>query len=521
MNNDEQALKIAAIDVGTNSFHMVIASVNSRGMLQVVQRDKEVVRLGSSSGDMKYLQPDAIARGLKTMQAFAEIARSENAKIYAVATSAVREAVNKDEFIEKVKATANVDIEVISGAEEGRLIYIGAMHALPIYDKKALLIDIGGGSTETVIGKQSEIIYVNSAKLGAIRLTKKFFEGGDYSQKQVKLCREYIKGDWSPTMKRLRNIGFETVVGTSGTITTLAMMTLAANNEPLPEIMNGITIDAKSMLAIINKIVKLENPKKIEYLPGTDPARSDILLAGSLIIENAIIELGIDKIFISSYALREGKVFDTVQKMKAIKEFKHLSYLRYETVLNIVTRFNVDFNHAEHVKNIAIRLFDDLAPLHKLNSVEREVLEAASLLHDIGYYISHDAHHKHSYYIIKNCIMPGFTNDEAELIANIARYHRKSHPKKKHENYQKLTQEKQNVVQVLSAILRIAEGIDRRQLRAVKEVAASINNKSINISLIPSASEFPPDIELWGANRRKLYLEETLGMPVNLSIAEV
>ncbi len=509
----------AAIDVGTNSFHLIIASVNNRGMMQVILREKEMVRLGSGSGDMKYIQKDAMERGVKALQNFAELARSKNSEIKAVATSAVREALNRDEFLNLVKEKTGIEIEVVSGAEEGRLIYIGAIHALPIYNQKVFILDIGGGSTETIIGQDGEIRYVHSEKIGSIRLTNRFNLDGNITNEQIKECRDYIKGCWTPILKRIYSIGFETVVCTSGTILNIAAMSLSMNKENIPDIINGLTVTKSRMLEVIDKILDAKTLTDRQNLPGMDPNRADIIVAGSLILEQALIQLNIEKILISSFALREGIVFDTIQKKEALQKFHHLSRLRFETIYSICQEYKVNLIHSEHVKEISLKLFDDLQSLHRLGYAERELLEAAALLHDIGYHISHDQHHKHSYYIISHCIMPGFTNPESEIIANIARYHRKSHPKKKHENFENLPDNKKNIVRVLAGILRIAEGIDRRQMQVIKDVKAEIANNEINIALFPVLNEQNPDIELWGANRRKLLLQETFNLPVNIYLA--
>jgi exopolyphosphatase / guanosine-5'-triphosphate,3'-diphosphate pyrophosphatase len=517
---DINAPVIAAIDVGTNSFHMVVASVNQRGMMLIRTREKEMVRLGSSAGDMKILESEAIKRGVETLKMFAGIAQAEKAYIRAVATSATREADNKADFLHKVKAETGIDIEVVSGAEEGRLIYTGVIHALPLNNKKAMVIDIGGGSTETIIGYNGAIQYVNSEKLGSIRLFKKFFPNGESSNISVDKCREFIRGEWMPIMKRLKEIGFDTTVGTSGTITNLALMTLSFRNEPIPEIINGLTVSREEILNVIKSIVRTKNTEERLKLPGIDPTRADIIIAGALILEFAIKQLGIDKIIISSYALREGILYDTVQKSRALQESHHLSMIRYETVYYICRQYSVDLPHAEHVKTIALKLFDETKSLHKLGDTEREFLEAASLMHDIGYHISHDQHHKHSYYIIVNSVLPGFTNTEAEMIANIARYHRKSHPKKKHENFKRLTPDKQRMVRILGGMLRIAEGVDRRQLQVIKDLDVKIDKSGVNISLIYDKGEISPDIELWGAERRKLLLEEVCRKPWSFILQE-
>ncbi len=302
---------IAAIDVGTNSFHMAIATVNSRGMMNVLNREKEIVRLGSGGGDMKILTAEAIDRGVTTLRHYSEIAKTENAEIYAVATSAVREADNKDEFLNKVKSETGIAVQVVSGLEEGRLIYLGALHALPIYNKRILLIDIGGGSTETVIGYKGKTEYVNSEKIGSIRITKRFFDGDHETAKEsVESCREFIKGEWSPILHRISETDYDTVVATSGTLQTLAVMTLAAKGSAIPDIINGLTVSAKNVLKVIGKIISAGTRKKRAALPGMDQSRADIILGGGLIIERAIKTLKIKKFTISSFALREGIIFD-------------------------------------------------------------------------------------------------------------------------------------------------------------------------------------------------------------------
>lgn len=520
METDGKAPIISAIDVGTNSFHMVTTSVNHRGMLKIISRDKEMVRLGQSPRDMKYLTEEAMQRGVDTLKRFAKIAQSENAKIRAVATSAVREAKNKDEFINRVKQETDIDIEVVSGAEEGRLIYIGVMHALPVFQNNTLVIDIGGGSTETVVGLKGEIKYVKSEKIGTIRMTKRFFDDGNSNKESISECLDYIKGEWTPVMKKISEIGFDVAVGTSGTIHTLAKMTLAMKDEPIPDVLNGLIIPTSEMLEVIEKIKKAGSTSKRKDLPGMEDKRADIILGGALIIEHAIRKLNIEKMLISPYALREGIVFNTVEKNRSLQQFRNLSYLRYETIHNLARRFHIELKHAEHVRNIALQIYDDLQDLHGFTGHCREILEAASLLHDAGYHISHDKHHKHSYYLIMHADMPGFTNDEAEIIANVARYHRKSHPKQKHDNFKKLSDEKKNRVKILGGILRIAEGIDRRQMQIVHSVRANIKNGIIDIELYSSGQEKNPDIELWGAKRRKPLLEEALNKEIKFNIFE-
>lgn len=504
---------ISAIDVGTNSFHMVTATVDENGILNIISRDKEIVRLGSSSGDMRYLQRDAIKRAVTTLKAFSKLAKNENSQIRAVATSAVREAKNAEEFIDLIKRETGVELEVVSGVEEARLISLGVIRALPIFDERSLVIDIGGGSTETIVTQNSEMLHLQSNKLGAIRLTKKYFDGIPSTDERIYKCKKFIKGEWAQTLDKIQDLGFTTTVGTSGTMTTLITMAYLRKNEGLPTILNGLEVKAKHILKVIKDIKKAATPENISQLKGMDPTRADIITAGALIVEVAIEELGIKKFLISNYALREGVVFDTYEKMQNLELYHQLSKLRYKTVVGLAEKYGADIKHSEHIRKLSTKIFDELVSIHGNGDYERELLEAASYLHDVGFHISHDKHHKHSFYLIKNSVMTGFTNNEAELIANIARYHRKSHPNRQHKSYNLLTTKKQEIVWLLAGILRIAEGLDRRQIQNVKDVKIEIKD-SIIISVVGDDSEIP-DIELWGADRRKAMLEEALEKEIN------
>ncbi len=515
--NNIKAKNYAAIDVGTNSFHLIIANVDSRGLLNIILREKEVVRLGESGSDIKYLSEEAVERGVRVLKRFAEIARSKKATIRAVATSAVREAQNQDEFIRKVKEEAGIDIEIASGFEEGRLIYLGAIHSLPIVNRKAFVIDIGGGSTETIIGYNGKIEYIHSEKLGAIRITKRFGLEDEIDSKKIEEAREYIRGVWAPIFEKINNYPYDILVGTAGTILNLAVISKAIKNEPIPEIINGMVVKKNDLFKAIKKVIKAKSLNERKEIPGIDPNRADIIVGGALILEYALENSRTDSLIISSFALREGILYDTLEKEKEISKLQHLSHLRESSIISIAQKYQVNLVHSNFVRNIASTIFDELREYHMLGVREKEWLEAAAILHDVGYLISVDQHHKHSYYIISHCILPGFTMDEAEIIANIARYHRKSHPKKRHENFARLSPERQEIVKILAGMLRISEGIDRRQIQCVKDIEISKANSHVTIKLIPADPAKPIDVERWGAERRKLLLEEALNITISIA----
>ncbi|MCS6809254.1 MAG: Ppx/GppA phosphatase family protein [Bacteroidota bacterium] len=514
---------VTAIDVGTNSFHAVVASISPKGIFTIYSRDKENVRLGESYGDMKYISPEAMERGIAAMKRFAQMAARVQAPVRAIGTSAMREAINRDEFVRRVQEETGITIEVVSGNEEARLIYLGVLQALPILDVKTLIIDIGGGSTETIVGLRGDMVYGCSTKLGAIRLTQRFFTEERLSAKAVKECREYIRGEWELVLQGIQICGFEKAVASSGTAQTIASMILARRGQMSEEddmSLNGVTLQRSEILEAVEALLQAKTVKKRMEIPGMDAKRADIIVGGALILEQAVTRLDIRELTISDYALREGILLDYYQKQCAIEHYHHLSRLRYESVVNLCDICQVDRKHAEHVRTLAVQLFDEmrLCGLHSYTETERELLEAAALLHDVGYHISSDQHHKHSYYIIRNFQLLGFTNDEKELIANIARYHRKSHPKPKHENFQRVPAVKRELLCWLAGILRIAEGLDRRHQAIVQRITVGQTPEEVLIELKCSASAGAPDIEIWSALRRVALLEEQMHKTIRFHV---
>ena len=514
-NTDNQH-RIAAIDVGTNSIHAIIASVTEKGSLRILSREKDMVRLGDSMSDRKSISDEAMERALKAMKRFSIMANKSEAQIRAIGTSALREAENKDVFISLIERQTGIHIDIISGIEEARLIYVGAMHALPIITQKALVIDIGGGSTESVIGQFGTMHHIHSAKLGSLRLTKLFFPDGIVTAERVQACRTFITGELSACILSIKKSGFDTVIGCSGTIHALIQMIYADKQRKIPETLNGITDQTDDVYVQIEKLIHSHKTEDRLLLPGLESKRADIIVAGALILEHYLKSLSISKLLISAFALREGIVFDTIEKQRDINEYHHLTKLRSDTVYALCDLYKVNLEHAEHVKKLALQIFDDTIQRHRMGDEERELLEAAALLHDVGYHISPEQHHHHSQYIISHCIMPGFTNDESQMIAMIARYHRKSHPKKKHPGFMMLGPEKQKIISILAGILRIAEGLDRRQQQLIDSLHCDIHGNAMLISLTTHNSTLI-DIEIWGAERRTALLEDCLGIAISFS----
>jgi len=510
---------IAAIDIGTNSFHLIVVKINNNGNFEIIDREKEVIRLGEgSTGDIKVINQSALERGVTALIRFKGIADSHNAEIRAVATSAVRESYNKNEFIQRVYRETGIQIEVISGTEEARLINLGVLKAVPIYNKKSFILDIGGGSTEFIVSQKGNILFSQSLKIGAVRLSQKFFPDSIVSKARVDACRKWIEGEIFHIVEKVGQFNLQTAVGSSGTIMSAGLMIYAKRNgsiSPL-SILNNFEFSKKELDKIEMEILKRKSVEKRKKIPGLDDKRADIIPAGILILSTIFRMLNIDKMIISGYALREGIIIDTIQKNSPDNKKPVLHDIRNESIKHLSESSKYDKEHCKQVEALSLQIFDQLKNMHNLDDDCREFLEAAALLHDIGYHISHTNHHHHSYYIIRNSELLGFNENEIAIIAHTARYHRKSHPKSSHNDFDLLPIESQEIIRKLSAILRIADSFDRTHKRIIENVECRIENKNVKMKLMVKKNG-NPEIELWSLERRKILFEEVFGKKLVVS----
>ncbi len=506
--------RLAVIDIGTNSIHLLLVSIDAQhGRFKVIGRDREAVRLGMGSEDMKFLNEPVLNRGIAAIKRFKQIADSAGAEVRAVATSAVREARNQDEFIHRVRTETDVEVEVASGFEEARLTYLGVLESVPNQRTSMLLVDIGGGSSEFVVGSKGEIKYTNSLRLGAVRLTQKFFPDGTAGAKSIRSCREYVAGYMNPLTRDLSKLAWKAAVGSSGTVLALAKMVRAARGESTEAKIGGTTIARDELMRLVARIAGAKTVAERRKIAGLEPSRADIVVAGAIILEQVFSELKLKELTASEYALREGIVMDTIAKRFAGGPLDFHDDPRYRSVLHLAAHYRIEMQHALQVARLSLRIFDQTAAVHKLGDTEREYLEAAAILHEIGSYISHAQHHHHSYYLIRHAELLGFTDKEIEIIANVARYHRKSHPKMTHEGYAWLTVPDQERVKKLAAILRIADGLDRTHSSVIKDVVVRVSKGQVRFHLQPSTRS-TVHWEEWAAQQKCALFEETFGVLV-------
>ncbi len=512
---------LAALDVGTNSFHLVVARPVAGDRFETLTSEKEVVRLGHGGGDMKELSRDAMDRGIAALGRMRQIADSFGATLRAVATSAVREAADAPVFLRRARDEAGVEIEVISGIEEARLIHLGVLQAVPVFDQRLFLVDIGGGSTEVLLGQRGDTLAARSFKLGAVRLTDRWFPGGTVSAKAVAACRTHVRGILSHFERAVEEHGFEVAIASSGTAETLTRIAHAATGaEPL-RTYNCARLTRRALDGVVDELLGHRTASRRLRVQGLEAARADIIVAGSLILQGVMKTFGIDELTYSEGALREGVLVDTLSRIAGRPgvgtgmSLHHLRDVSRRSIDQLAARCDDDPKHSGHVARLAVALFDGLAPVHGLDSTAREYLEAGALLANVGLVVAHSKHHLHAYYVIRNSELAGLTDAEIEVIAQIARYHRKSEPRSSHAEFAGLAPANQQLVRTLAAILRLAIGLDRSHRGDVRGVQVEVHRDR---ALVVVEAEPGADIELelHAANERRNLLEQVIGRKVVL-----
>ena len=525
--SDSEKQIIAAIDIGTNSIHMVVVEIDSTlPAFHIITKEKDTVRLGDRDPQTGHLTPEAIERSMAALKRCKDLADSLNVRqIIAVATSATREAGNGPAFLQRIQTELGIQVDLISGSEEARRIYLGVLSGMDFGDRPHIIIDIGGGSTELILADDKEARFLSSTKVGAVRLTKEFVSSDPISESELNYLKAYIRGKLERSTdgiwQKLQLKENPRLVGTSGTIETLAIVHALDKQGIIPNPINGYQVSRQDLEAIIDKLAKMDYEERYN-LPGISDRRAEIIVPGAIILLETMKLLQLGSITICERALREGIIVDWMLTNGLISDrLKYQNEVRSRNVIKIARKYQVDLDQGQRVANFALSIFDQIQyHLHNWGQKERELLWSAAILHNCGLYISHSAHHKHSYYLIRNAELLGFTELELELIANIARYHRKSKPKKKHEPYQKLSHKTQQLmVRQLSAILRLVVALERRQ-QAIAEIKChwDAENRELEIDLIPKEIRDDCALELWSLDYKKPVFEEEYEVKVTAKL---
>ena len=508
---------LAAIDVGTNSVHMVVVKIQPElPAFTIIGREKDTVRLGNFRPGTNCLSDEAMARGIAALKRCKQIADSHHADdIVTVATSATREASNGQVFIDRVKQEVGLEISLISGLEEARRIYLGVLSGMELNGKPHAIIDIGGGSTELILGTGERHRFLSSTKVGAVRLNAQMVTTNPISNEEFLQLQAYVRGRLEPSVDELKaKLSAEeslALVGTSGTVESLAMLTAIEKLGTVPARINGYTMTLAELERCTHKLRRMSFSERLK-LPEISTRRAEIIVPGAVILQEAMRMLGVNRITICEHALREGLVVDWMLTHGLIEDrMQYQQSVRERSVMKAAHKYRVDKPHSELVAKFALDLFDQTRGLlHEWGPLEREILWAAAMLHNCGHFVSHGSHHKHSYYLIRNGELLGFTNIEIELIANIARYHRKSSPKLKHDPYKGLTKTSRKIVNQLSAMLRVAVGLDRRRLGAIASFQTSYDAQPhrMTLNFTPTQASDKCELEVWSVNDKKACFEQ-------------
>ncbi len=503
-------VRLAAIDLGSNSVHMVIADVSADGRIEVVDRVKEMVRLGRGAFTTGRLAPETMEFAERAVKTFWRLARARGVdRLRAVATSAVREARNGSAFVRRLRRETGLSIKVISGPEEARLIFRAARHALGLDGGPHLLVDVGGGSVELVLVRDGRPLWLRSVPLGAARLSERFFTSDPPRPAQIRQLERHLARTLGPLLADARHAGTIDAVGTSGTINTLVAMARAGRGEDVGRLHGGRATATE--LARLRRRLLARGAERRAELPGIDAKRVDLMPAAAVLVDFVLSRVGARELVACTWALREGVLLDLARLERGPAQGPAAG--RRRRIGALVARFAGDrAAHARQVARLALALFDGIAAELGLPASGRDLLEYAALLHDLGHAVDHDRHHRHTYYLIRNADLLGFDPLEVEVIAQVARGHRKQIPKLADPELRALPAPARRLVRGLAALLRVADGLDRTHFGLVQNVRVQVRGKRVVVDVDAGGENV--ELELWAAERRSDLLARLLERPV-------
>jgi exopolyphosphatase/guanosine-5'-triphosphate,3'-diphosphate pyrophosphatase len=502
--------RYAAIDIGSNSIRMMAAEV-SHGETSILTQDRQVVRLGQSVFGSGKVSNEALNVMRSTLERMAAAYKGlEISGVRAVATSAVRDAGNQAEFLQCANSALGTNVEIISGPEEARLIHLGVEARWPRAKERTLIIDVGGGSAELIICQNGQLIDAVSRPLGAVRLNEMFLKSDPPSAEERRRLDSYIEEKLQPFLKLHGSEKFDRTIITSA---TAAALVCAANQIPRPRRDEAERMRASGeQVRDLFQALSSSNLEGRRSLTGIGPRRAEIVIAGTAVFLKALDLFNQRAVYYCGAGVRDGIIADLAARGVG-RELAQLSREQRIVVETMAKRYNVSLKHVRHVAFLSHRLFETLQPVHRLPPAAGKLLEAASLLHDIGHFVSGTGHHKHSAYLVANSDMPGFTDKERLTIAALCRFHRKSMPQARHAHFQALDPEARRWVTCLAAIIRIGDSLDRGHAQKVRDVTSSLRDGTICLSV---EAESDADLEVWAATEAARIFSEIYTKPLQL-----
>ena len=520
-----QTRRVAAIDIGTNSTHLLVASVDTTlGTFSIEQAEKSTTRLGERDPDSGELTSDAMQRGYETLRRFRDLAMSHDVEqIVTAATSAVREAPNGREFLQSIQDGLGIDVDLVSGPEEARLIYLGVLSGMSFGDRPHLVLDIGGGSTELILADGRDARALTSTRVGAVRLQRDFVKDDPIPPHRRSFLQAFIQGSLEPAVdkvhRRIKPGEIPVLVATSGT--AMAIGALAASEDERPPLkLHGYRVSRQRLDRVVEKLVTMTPEQRRDPSPIND-RRAEIIVPGALILQTTMQMLGVEEFVLSERALREGLIVDWMLRHGLLEDrFSFQSSIRQRTVIHQVQRFAVNQRRAERVATHALSLYDATEGLmHQDDGQGRELLWAAAMLHACGQHINLSAYHKHSWYLIRHGELLGYSEAEHLMVAAIARYHRRSLPKKRHESWQALvTRDNRRCVSEMALLLRLAAALDRRPEPVVASLRVNTAADVLDLVLVPERLNQNLSLEQWSLESCADVIREASGVKLRVSV---
>ncbi len=501
--------RIAAIDIGSNSIRAIVADVSATGQIRTVDEMKAAPRLSTGVDETGHLSAESALAAIEALQRMVTLARQLGAeRIECVATSAVRDATDGAAFVRQVKKLAGLTVRVISGEDEARLSFRSAQAHFDVGHGRMVTCDIGGGSVELALSADGLVERLLSMPFGAIRATETFLRKGTRLgsvNKLRKAVREEIRERFA--VKEWRGAG---MIGSGGTFTNVAGMLLARQRIATARTTHGKVVTRGELEHLLDQLIELSPAERLT-VPGLNPARADIIVAGMAVAAEVMAYLDIREFHTSAYGIREGLLLEAAE---VAPQATDPGEGRRRSVQQFAERTQYEEPHAKHVQRLALQLFDAIGIRIGCSPADRDTLRDAALLHDTGYHISYDDHHKHAYHLIVHADLLGVSPEEQVVMANVARYHRGSPPKIKHPTFAELTREQQLRVRRLAAILRVADGFDRGHIGAVQQIKVRWTERALRLTPVPDPRARSTRLELWGASRKADLLEKLIDLPV-------
>ena len=501
-------MRISALDLGSNSFHLLVADVHVDGTFTPVAREKEMLRLGDVVARHGEVPPSVAEQAVAAVRRLRRLADALGSReIIAKATSAIRTATNGSELVDRIEAETGVEIDVISGLEEARLIFAAVRASVVIDPAPALGLDIGGGSVEVMIGDSSGLRFATSLPIGVGRLTAECVHDDPPSKADRKRLEARVREALDAIVPEVQARAPRMAIGTSGTLNDLVRMAVlfGSGEDDLPASTNQLRATRQQLGALHDAILRRKTADRRRFSGLSEQRRAELLPAGSMLLVTALDLFALDALTTSDWALREGIVIDTFRTHEP-QEWSDDPYaLRRAAVCGLARRCRSDEAHTAHVAKLALQLFDATQALHGLAARDREMLEFACLLHDVGQHVSRKGHHRHAAYLVEHGALRGFDPDEIAFLAALVRHHRRGEPKASEPRFAALGGEDRDRLRKLAALLRLADALDRSRGGIVEGVRAEVMPELVILRVAVTGDA---ELELWAVRRRRELFEK-------------